>query len=240
LFKSQTHGRSLCFDDLVALPRPSKTKQLSVICSGKNVTPDHRQRQAFVRYLSAELGNEIDVFGRDSRPVDDKADAIWNYKYHIVLENDHSAYYMTEKLTDAYLGWSYPLYAGGPEACLRFPSGSFTPIDIYQPEQSLSIIRRVIASNTYEQSLIQLEEARNAVLWKYNLFAMLAEYWDEFLGQQPAQLVQLVPKRFRGTLIARQLLRYFSSQHPAIHLKPKLLKATQPHSTQTQSTPTHV
>ena len=109
----------------------------------------------------------------------DKADAIWPYKYHIVLENDHSEHFMTEKLTDAFLGWSYPIYFGSSEAYHRFPEGSFTAIDIYQPEQSLAIIRELLDMPTYEAALPAIADARESVLGKNNLFAMLASYWRE-------------------------------------------------------------
>ncbi len=203
----ESHGRPLSFSDLSTLVRPSKPKLLSVICSDKTVTPDQRQRRDFVRYLQSELGSEIDVFGRGVRTLSDKSDAIWPYKYHIVLENDHSEHFMTEKIADAYLGWSYPLYFGGPEAYQRFPEGSFTAIDIYQPAEALSIIRNCLAAHTYELSLTNIAKAREAVLNRNNLFAMLAKYWRANLSNQSPGLTRLVPKSHRTSLIIQQLGR---------------------------------
>lgn len=207
LWYGTAHGRALGLDELQALPRPEKPKRLSVLCSAKAVTTDHRRRLEFVRYLQSELGDQIDVFGSGNRPVADKSEAIWPYKYHIVLENDHSDHFMTEKLPDAFLGWSYPLYFGGNEAYHRFPEGSFTAIDIYQPEHSLNVIRNVLASQTYEQSLDRITDARNSVLTKHNLFAMLVEYWRTNLVRQPASLVTLLPKSHRTSLVVQQIKR---------------------------------
>lgn len=201
------HRQPLDFDDLVALPRPRKSKTISVICSSKADTEDHRQRIEFVRLLKANLGDAIDVFGRGTRDMDDKSEAIYDYKYHIVLENDHSQCFMTEKLPDAFLGWSYPIYFGGPEANFRYPEGSFARIDIYKPEEALAMIRSVVATQAYERSHAAIAEAREAVLYRNNLFAMLDEYWKTNLRRMPARNVTLVPKHHRASLVLKQLSR---------------------------------
>ncbi len=207
MYTSQAHGEPLGFNALAALGRPTKTKLLSVICSDKQTTPDQRQRILFTRYLQAELGDTIDVFGRGWHDLSDKADAIWPYQYHIVLENDHSDHFMTEKICDAYLGWSYPIYFGGSEAPHRFPDGSFTAIDIYQPEQSLTIIRNLLSAATYETALPAIAAARQSVLNEHNLFAMLASYWRENLVSQRPRMTRLLPKSCRSSLILQQLSR---------------------------------
>ncbi|MDX1925222.1 MAG: glycosyltransferase family 10 [Pirellulaceae bacterium] len=204
---ANVHGQQLGLNELRALERPHKPKLLSVLCSDRAVTADHRQRLDFVRYLQSELGAQIDVFGHGVKPVLDKSEAIWPYKYHLVLEGDHSDHFMSEKLPDTFLGWSYPLYFGGNEAYHRFPEGSFTAIDIYQPETALNVIRNVLASDTYEQSLDRITEARNCVLTKHNLFAMLAEYWRTNLVRQPSTQITLLPKSHRASLVVQQIRR---------------------------------
>ena len=119
-----------------------------------------------MRQLQARFGDLVDVFGRGIRTIEDKSDAIYPYRYHLVLENDHSDYFLTEKLGDAFLGWSYPIYFGGPEAYHRYPDGSFTAIDIYRPEAAIAIIRNVIEDDTYTRSLERIAEARRAVMRK--------------------------------------------------------------------------
>ncbi len=207
LKNGSAHGHPLAIEELQALARPDKPKLLSVLCSEKSVTADHRRRLGFVRYLQVELSGQIDVFGYGVRPVADKSQAIWPYKYHIVIESDHSQHFMSEKLPDAFLGWSYPIYFGGNEPYHRFPEGSFTAIDIYQPEQALNVIRNVLVSETYENSVERLTEARNNVLAKHNLVAMLVEYWRTNLVRQPASDVKLLPKSHRANLVVQQLRR---------------------------------
>ena len=213
LYAGQAHGRSLDFDDLASMPRPKKSKRVSVICSAKAHSEDHRQRLAFVGQLKEALGESVDVFGRGVRNIDDKSDAIHEYEYHIVLENDHSDFFMTEKLADAFLGFSYPIYFGGSEAYHRYPEGSFTSIDIYQPAQAISTIKAVLNSACYETSFEQINEARRRVLYDNNVCSMLAEHFSETLVDGPAQRVRLVPKKYRTELVwslaQRRLLQMF-------------------------------
>lgn len=201
------HQTPLQFDQLCELPRPNKQKMISVICSSKAITHDQRQRLEFVKLLKSHFGDSIDVFGRGIQTIADKSEAIYNYKYHIVLENDHSDYFMTEKLADAFLGWSYPIYFGGSEAYHRYPEGSFTAIDIYKPEESIAILRNVMAAETYENSLDNIAQAREAVLFKNNLMAMLAEYWKVNLDTAQAESITLQPKCNRTALVLGQVRR---------------------------------
>ncbi len=203
----KAHGKRLSFDDLLQLQRPNKSKLLSVICSSKKTTTDHRRRLDFVHFLQAKLGSSLDVYGSGIAPVDDKSDAIYPYKYHIVLENDHSDHFMTEKLPDAFLGWSYPIYFGGPEAAHNFPQGSYTAIDIYQPEVALQRIEETIARNAFENSLQQLSDARQIVLNELNLFEVLTRFWQRHLSNENPAPVTLYPKSHSARLVLGQLRR---------------------------------
>ncbi|MEM7476304.1 MAG: glycosyltransferase family 10 [Planctomycetota bacterium] len=212
LSKSSVHGCQLGFDELEKLQCPSKTKLASVICSAKASTADHRKRFEFVKALKDEFGDQIDWFGRGTREIEDKAEAIYSYRYHIVLENDHSEFFMTEKLADAYLGWSYPIYFGGTEAYYRYPEGSFTAIDIYNPREAMSILHNVLDSDTFEQSLLRIAEARKRVLYSNNICNMMAEFFREYLTEEAPSPTRLLPKNHRAGLVYGQVKR--ALQHP--------------------------
>jgi hypothetical protein len=51
---------------------------------------------------------------------------------------------LTEKLADAFLGLTYPIYYGCTNLSGYFPDKSFTPIDITKPDQAISIIEGLI------------------------------------------------------------------------------------------------
>ncbi len=179
----RSHPQVLDYDALASMTPPSKTKHLSVILSNKVVTEDHRQRLKFVEQLKSAFGDQIDVFGRGIRDMPDKADAIWDYKYHIVLENDHSDHYMSEKLPDSFLGWSFPFYSGSSYADGVFPRGSFARIDMYDPVRSIAAIQAQVHSNVCESSLDKIGKARATVLDEINLFAVLCKAYDSMDGR---------------------------------------------------------
>lgn len=208
LFPGAIHGQQLGFDEIESLPRPNKTKLMSVICSSKAVSEDHRRRLEFVQTLKEHFGDQLDVFGRGIRSIEDKSEAIYDYRYHIVLENDHSQYFMTEKLGDAFLGWSYPIYFGGPEAEKHYPISSFSAIDIYKPREALTIIQNVLASETYQSRQDAIAEARQRVLYQNNFCSLLADFArDKFNFEATQNNVQLLPKSDRARLIWRQIER---------------------------------
>ncbi len=221
LHPSQSHARVLDYDSIAALVPPKKTKLLSVIASNKVVTEDHRQRLAFVQVLKEHFGDQIDIFGRGIRDLDDKADAIWNYRYHVVLENDHSEHYMSEKLPDSFLGWSFPFYHGGPHATRVFPAASFIPLDIYRPTESIARMRQAIDHATSERAIPALMEARRIVLDEINLFSVLCRYYDRRLSSRNTEQrlatsspsrIGLYPKNRAVRLTLHRWLRSLSLQ----------------------------
>ncbi|MDD4562391.1 MAG: glycosyltransferase family 10 [Syntrophomonadaceae bacterium] len=160
------------FKDMHTLP---KSKLMSVITSSKDFTEGHQKRLNFVRRLKDYFGEDIDVFGRGIREVDDKWDALSPYKYHIALENSVYPHYWTEKLSDVYLSGAYPIYYGCPNLEDYFPAAAYTRINIDDVEGAIRTIEECIRERRYEASLDRIIEARNLVLDHYNLFALIAE-----------------------------------------------------------------
>ena len=215
----RTHPEILDYDTLASMSLPKKTKLLSVISSNKAITEDHRQRLRFVDELKNAFGDQIDVFGRGIRDVPDKADAIWDYKYHIVLENDHSELYMSEKLPDGFLGWTFPFYSGSTHADQSFPDGSFARIDMYDPVRSIETIRSHVQSNSFEASLDRIGKARKIVLDELNLFAVLCKTYDameaslpshRWTPQKTVRPLTLLPKKNSVQLSVKRIMRALS------------------------------
>ena len=133
----------------------------------------HRRRYDFTQQLKEAIP-ELAVYGRGVRPINDKAEALVTYKYHLVIENHICEHHWTEKLSDAFLGHTLPFYAGCPNATEYFPQESFIPIDIREPGQVVETIRAAIDNHEYETRLPAILEARELVLEKYNIFAVLS------------------------------------------------------------------
>jgi len=162
------------YDSLAAAAPPRKTKLLSTVCSTKAMRHTlHSLRLDFTKRLMRELP-ELDVFGYGMAHIDNKADAIDPYKYHLVIENHSCPHHWTEKLADAFLGYSLPIYFGCTNLDEYFPAESYVMIDIRDFPESLSRIRSIIAGDDYEKRLPAILEARRRVLEEYSTFPQLA------------------------------------------------------------------
>lgn len=162
------------FDELITPPGP-KNKTLSMVFSPKSMRHTLHHRRASLMHKLMQQLPQMDVFGRLApHALDDKADCLRNYRYHVAIENFIGPHHWTEKLADAFLGLSLPFYAGCPNAAAYFPKDSFIPIDLRDAEGTLEIIRNALAGNEYEKRLPAIREARRRVLFEYNLFAVLA------------------------------------------------------------------
>lgn len=101
------------------LPDPAgvdtmKTREVSLIASSKRIWEGHLLRHAVVDRIRAE-GLPVDVMGRGYRPFADKAEGLAPYRYSVVIENLREPSYFTEKLVDAALCRTVPIYWGAPD-----------------------------------------------------------------------------------------------------------------------------
>lgn len=164
------------YDDYKAEETIEKTKLISVVCSSKQTKPGHRKRFEFVQRLKEIFPDDLDIYGAGQNYVDDKADAVRPYKYHITIENSISLHYWSEKLADAYLEGAFPLYSGCPNLDQYFSPDAFRLIDIEDLDSTVATIRQCIDADLYSQSTDALYEAKQQVLDQYNLFNIIAEH----------------------------------------------------------------
>lgn len=167
-------GEFISWDTMASTQPPQKSKTISTVCSQRtgNITL-HSTRVGFTWRLKEDLP-ELDIFGHGVNPMNDKAEALDPYRFHIAVENHVYDHHLTEKLPDAFLGYTLPFYHGAPNASDYFPRESFIPIDINDYHRSLEIIKSHLANNEYEDRLPFIIEARRRVLEEQNLFAIIS------------------------------------------------------------------
>jgi len=165
---------ALKYDEMFAHPPLNKTKVFSTVCSSKRQKHTlHNRRYEFTQALKKQVP-QMEIYGQGVRPMDDKAEALADYRYHLAIENFIGTHHWTEKLSDPFLGATLPFYIGCPNATDYFPSQSFIPLDINDVAGAGEIIQKAIRDNEYDKRLPYILEARRLVLEKYNLFAVLA------------------------------------------------------------------
>ncbi len=166
-------GQVLSWDQMAAMPPLPKKNMISTVCSERaGKTTLHADRVDFTWKLKKFLP-ELDIFGHGVNPMNDKAEALDSYMFHIVVENHIYKHHITEKLPDAFLGYTLPFYHGAPNASDYFPKDSFIPIDVRNFKRSQDIIRSHLSNNEYNDRLPYIMEARRRVLEEENLFAIL-------------------------------------------------------------------
>ncbi|MHC4251832.1 MAG: glycosyltransferase family 10 domain-containing protein [Planctomycetota bacterium] len=190
------------YDELKGMGTPTKTRDLSVVCSTKRNSEGHRLRNRFVEALQERLGDRVDVFGRGRTEVEDKWDALAPYRYTVALENCAHPHYWTEKLADAFLAEAFPFYYGCPNLADYFPEESFRRIDLDDVEGSVEAIRSAIDGDVCPGAREALGVAKEAVLEKYNLFALVAELCSGPVSGR-AETVRVEPPVVRQGLFKR-------------------------------------
>lgn len=171
-----TVGQS--FEDLAEARPGPKDNKISVVCSTKSKLPRHRERLAFVMALKDRLKDRLVIRGRGFEPVIDKADAIAPHRYHLVLENNDLGCFWTEKLADAFLGWSLPLYAGTKAALDDFPDGSMIFLDLNDVPSCVAQVERILDEDPYESRLAAIAAAREKLMHEHNFFALISREVD--------------------------------------------------------------
>ena len=91
----------------------TKHAMCSLIASKKKKQPGHKLRHELVRW-SRETGQDVDVMGRGYKPFTEKSEGLASFRYSIVIENTREKGYFTEKLIDALLCNTVPIYWGCP------------------------------------------------------------------------------------------------------------------------------
>lgn len=152
----------------------NKTKLISTICSNKRDGHTlHKKRYDFTALVEKEVPL-VERFGRGFNFIEKKYKAIDDYKFHIVIENHIGEHMWSEKLADAFLGFSVPIYCGAPNIYDYFPKDSLITFDINNPKESIEKIKSIIFTpGEYEKRLEAVREARRKVIEEYNLLAMI-------------------------------------------------------------------
>ena len=193
------------YDELAAAKFPVKSRMINAVLSNKRGLEGHKLRSDFVLDYMQKYPNELDLFGSLSKTykmllrirkipglekiyslylrlpfvkvfVDfDKFTVTLPYSYSFVAENSQHDNYFTEKIVDAYLSWSMPIYWGCPNIGKYFPEDSYHTIDIHHPD-ALERMHTICNTPLTQKNIEAIAEARKLILDKYNLWPALESY----------------------------------------------------------------
>jgi hypothetical protein len=183
------------FDYLRSSSIPLKTKLISVICSNQEFTPSHKLRLRFVENLKKNFGDQLDWYGNGVNSVSEKWEAIAPYKYTIVLEGQSRNAIVTEKIGDAYLGGSYPIYWGAPDIDRYFPNCPRQDINILNFSETVKIIETILNSAKYENSINEISKAKNIVLNDFNFIYRFKKKFDSLSPHSSKSRITLLHRK---------------------------------------------
>ena len=120
----------------------SKSKMASLIASARRDLQGHKLRHEMVDHIR-ERGLDVDIMGRGYHPFEHKEDGLAPYRYSVVIENVREKDYFSEKLVDACLCDTVPIYWGAPNIADYFDTRGMiiceTPDDIRRALATMSV-----------------------------------------------------------------------------------------------------
>ncbi|MDR1514736.1 MAG: hypothetical protein LBS45_03500 [Synergistaceae bacterium] len=152
-----------------------KEKGISMVTSTYNYYKGHQLRIDFFKALKRHFGRKIDFYGKGVRAIDDKLEAIAPYKYTIVIENSREPNYWTEKLSDAWIGWSLPIYYGDPTILEQIPDpDGLVAINLDDFRVAFKAIENLLEEDLYYSRINAIKKCREWAIAKGNPYEKAA------------------------------------------------------------------
>ncbi len=167
-------------EELRELPSPPKTHLLSAIASTAGSLPGHKARLEYIKALQ-EFGATFDLFGRGREiELSEKSDGLIPYMYSVAIENSNQTSYFTEKLLDAILCWTVPVYLGAPDVGEFLPKEAFITLPPDDPKLG-ALILRGLSREDYLSRLPALADARQIILERLSMSAVIRQLTDDHI-----------------------------------------------------------
>ena len=149
----------------------TKQHNMSLIASNKRDFEGHILRREIVEDVRAD-GLDVTLLGRGYAPFEDKADGLAPYRFSVVIENMQERNYFTEKIVDAVLCETVPIYWGCPNIGDFIDTGGMVICN--DAEALRQAIRRADAAQ-YDALLPALRAAKSQAIHWADLYGRAAQ-----------------------------------------------------------------
>ena len=134
-----------------------KTKNVSIISSDKAVLESHRRRIEIA--LEMKKNPNVDTFGAfDGGSPVKVAESLTDYRFSIILENEISPYYFTEKVLNCFAAMTIPIYAGAQNIGDFFNVDGIIQINKYDSIESLNNVVNECTEALYNSKIAAVKE----------------------------------------------------------------------------------
>lgn len=153
-----------------------KTKTVSLIASPKKFAFGHALRHA----IAEQFKDQLDLYGgvlgsprlSPGVPWGDKSEGLNDYMFSVVIENDKYETYFTEKLTDAIVTGTIPIYWGAPDIGKYFNLDGFIELT---PDFDPKTLTRELYESKLEAAKDNFERVQNMLSADDILYQMIKQ-----------------------------------------------------------------
>lgn len=118
----------------------------------------------------------IDCYGGNNSPK--KKDALVDYKFNLVVENEHGENWITEKFYDSVLTDTIPIYFGCKNIKEIYPEGGYLLIeDIDNLEEMSNLLNNINenADKIYSENIDSIRKIKKRYFEEYNLLKLIID-----------------------------------------------------------------
>jgi len=152
-----------------------KKLEVSFLCGPKNIITGHFLRQSIYK---KETQVQIPTEWVYSCPVEDKYKCFENSMFHLTIENSQNKNYFTEKIVDAFITKTIPIYWGCPNISEFFDSrGFFT----FNTEEEFFNIVNNLTSEDYISRKPYIEANYQTSIYYANIFSRINNILHEIV-----------------------------------------------------------
>lgn len=152
-----------------------KSKQISIVSSDKKMCPLHEVRIELSKYCKRNgLADTFGTFDGGKKCLID--DSLTDYRYSIVIENDVTNYFFTEKIINCFAAQTIPIYLGARKISDFFNAGGIIMLN----ESQIGDIERVLRRCTveyYQEHLDAIIDNFNRAYAYQNVYDWLYEHY---------------------------------------------------------------
>ena len=142
-----------------------KNNLASLIASSQNKLKGHKLRHKIAKYIKNNELN-IAVIGRGYKPFENKEDGLKSFRYSIVIENSSEQDYFTEKLVDACLLETIPIYWGAPNISKYFDIRGFI---VCNSSDEIEDALKNLSIRDYNRKIKWIKKNKEIALYHANL-----------------------------------------------------------------------
>ena len=140
-----------------------KAKDLSIIASAKDYAPGHKLRHQIIKKYPENLS----IYGYGYNPIENKITALKDYRFSLIIENEPSNNWFTEKLIDCLVTGTVPVFWGCPNIHEFFDTRGFI---LFNNINQIPSIKADCNKTVYENLLPFIKKNYYSALYYVNIF----------------------------------------------------------------------